>query len=96
VVLKVLPTADPTLTSNYVAESLPDRVATLRALGHDLSAGPTPELVADLVAAGDGIPQRMRDHLDAGADHVCLNVIGAFQPGASAGMVEACAGTSGS
>ncbi|GAA2588638.1 TIGR03620 family F420-dependent LLM class oxidoreductase [Winogradskya consettensis] len=88
VVLPVLPAdrtgvgergEDRAAARQYVVEALPNRAEMLRSLGYDLSAGPD-GLVDDLVARGgvDEIGQRVREHLDAGADHVCLSVIGAL------------------
>lgn len=65
---------------NHVAESLPNRTDMLRTLGYSVDlAGPDAErLVRSLVVWGgrDAIATRVREHLDAGADHVSLSVIG--------------------
>jgi probable F420-dependent oxidoreductase len=64
----------------YVAESLPNRAGLLRGLGYSVDlAGPDADrLVRALVVWGDqeAIATRVRQHLDAGADHVALSVIG--------------------
>ncbi|WP_328722909.1 LLM class flavin-dependent oxidoreductase [Streptomyces sp. NBC_00247] len=65
---------------NHVAESLPNRADMLRGLGYSVDlAGPDAErLVRSLVVWGgrDAIAARVKEHLDAGADHVSLSVIG--------------------
>jgi probable F420-dependent oxidoreductase len=65
---------------SYVAESLPNREGMLRELGYsvDLSDPDADRLVRAMVAWGDldAIAKRVREHLDAGADHVSLSVIG--------------------
>jgi probable F420-dependent oxidoreductase len=65
---------------NHVAESLPNRADMLRGLGYSVDlAGPDAErLVRSLVVWGgqDAIAARVREHLNAGADHVSLSVIG--------------------
>ncbi|MEW2355660.1 TIGR03620 family F420-dependent LLM class oxidoreductase [Spirillospora sp. NPDC029432] len=58
----------------------PHQVANLRRLGYgdaDLAGGPGDRLVDEIVAYGDAevIRRRVREHLDAGADHVCLQVL---------------------
>jgi len=65
--------------SDYLA--LPNYVGNLRRLGFtedDLRAGGSDRLVDALVARGDeeAIAARVRAHLDAGADHVCVYVFG--------------------
>jgi probable F420-dependent oxidoreductase len=68
------------LARNYVAESLPNRADMLRGLGYSVDlAGPGADrLVRAMVAWGDeeAIARQAREHLDAGADHVALSVIG--------------------
>jgi probable F420-dependent oxidoreductase len=64
---------------------LPNYVRNLRHLGYgeaDLSGTGSDRLVRDLVAWGDedAIAARVREHLDAGADHVCVQVLGAAEP----------------
>lgn len=59
---------------------LPNYVNNLRRLGWtdaDLSAGGSDRLVDAIVAWGDesAIVERIRAHLDAGADHVCVQVL---------------------
>ncbi len=65
---------------SHVAESLPNRADMLRTLGYSVDlAGPDAErLVRSLVVWGgrDAIATRVREHLNAGADHVSLSVIG--------------------
>jgi probable F420-dependent oxidoreductase len=61
---------------------LPNYVRNLRRLGFgdsDLTGNGSDRLVDALVACGDeiAIAGRVRAHLDAGADHVCLQVVGA-------------------
>jgi probable F420-dependent oxidoreductase len=61
---------------------LPNYVAHLRRLGYgedDLAGGGSDRLVRDLVVWGDerAIAARVAAHHDAGADHVCIHVIGA-------------------
>jgi probable F420-dependent oxidoreductase len=61
---------------------LPNYVHNLRRLGFgddDLTGNGSDRLVDALVACGDdaAIAGRVRAHLDAGADHVCIHVIGA-------------------
>jgi probable F420-dependent oxidoreductase len=61
---------------------LPNYVRNLRRLGfgdNDLTGNGSDRLVDALVACGDetAIAARVRAHLDAGADHVCIQVVGA-------------------
>jgi len=60
--------------AGYV-EGAPHQAASVRRLGYE--DGVTPGLVDDLVAHGDieVIHDRVRQHLEAGADHVCLQVL---------------------
>jgi probable F420-dependent oxidoreductase len=65
--------------SDYLA--LPNYVNNLRRLGFgedDFRSGGSDRLVDALVASGDeeAIAHRVRAHHDAGADHVCVYVIG--------------------
>jgi probable F420-dependent oxidoreductase len=60
--------------------SLPNYVQNLRRLGygeHDVAEGGSDRLVDDVVAWGDeaAIAARVRAHLDAGASHVCVQVL---------------------
>jgi probable F420-dependent oxidoreductase len=71
----------PYLTSKY-------NVAKFRRLGyaeHEIAGGGSDRLVDDLVFWGDldSIVERLRAHLDAGADHVGVQVIG-VEPGRTA------------
>ncbi|WP_406498860.1 hypothetical protein OG936_29720 [Streptomyces sp. NBC_00846] len=65
---------------SHVAESLPNRADMLSGLGYSVDlAGPDAErLVRSLVVRGgrDEIATRVREHLNAGADHVSLSAIG--------------------
>jgi probable F420-dependent oxidoreductase len=61
---------------------LPNYVHNLRRLGFgddDLTGNGSDRLVDALVACGDeaAIAGRVRAHLDAGADHVCIQIVGA-------------------
>ncbi|WP_328393828.1 TIGR03620 family F420-dependent LLM class oxidoreductase [Nocardia sp. NBC_00416] len=62
------------------ASGAPHQAANLRRLGFDDDdlAGPSGRLVDAIMAYGDlpAIEQRVRRHLEAGADHVCLQVVG--------------------
>ncbi|WP_039824977.1 TIGR03620 family F420-dependent LLM class oxidoreductase [Nocardia testacea] len=62
------------------ASGAPHQAANLRRLGFgdDDLAGPSGRLVDAIVAYGDlnAIEERVRRHLSAGADHVCLQVVG--------------------
>jgi alkanesulfonate monooxygenase SsuD/methylene tetrahydromethanopterin reductase-like flavin-dependent oxidoreductase (luciferase family) len=65
--------------SDYLA--LPNYVRNLRRLGFaedDFRGGGSDRLVDALVARGDeeDVARRVREHHDAGADHVCIYVIG--------------------
>jgi probable F420-dependent oxidoreductase len=65
--------------SDYLA--LPNYVRNLRRLGFaedDFRGGGSDRLVDALVARGDeeAVASRVREHHDAGADHVCIYVIG--------------------
>jgi probable F420-dependent oxidoreductase len=62
--------------------TLPNYTNNLRRLGwgdDDLADGGSDKLVDAIVAWGDeaAIQERVRAHLDAGADHVCVQVLGA-------------------
>jgi probable F420-dependent oxidoreductase len=61
---------------------LPNYSRNLRRLGfseQDLSQGGSDRLVDSVVCWGDedSVARRVREHLEAGADHVCLQVLGA-------------------
>ncbi|MEO3807019.1 TIGR03620 family F420-dependent LLM class oxidoreductase [Nonomuraea sp. B1E8] len=63
----------------FYSAAAPHQIANLRRLGFgdaDLT-GPSRRLVDAIVAYGDAevIGKRVREHLDAGADHVCLQVL---------------------
>ncbi|MGA5062973.1 TIGR03620 family F420-dependent LLM class oxidoreductase [Streptomyces exfoliatus] len=65
--------------AGYVAMA-PHQQANVRRLGfgdEDIVGGPSRRLVDAIVAYGDtdAIGRRVRQHLDAGADHVCLQVL---------------------
>ena len=69
-------------TGGYLA--LPNYVNNLRSLGFtqaDLSGGGSDRLVDAVVAWGDArrVADRVRAHLEAGADHVCVQVVSAAQ-----------------
>lgn len=55
-------------------------VENYRRLGYDLTTGPTDELVTEAFAIGgpEDIASRVNEHLEAGADHVMIQV---FAPG---------------
>lgn len=65
------------IASGYVAESLPNRADMLRSLGYTADPG-ADRLVRALVAWGDrdALAERAHEHLSAGANQVCLYVIG--------------------
>ncbi|MCR6490851.1 TIGR03620 family F420-dependent LLM class oxidoreductase [Amycolatopsis sp. OK19-0408] len=78
----VLLDTDPDAAREHVdlyVRQAPHHQANLRRLGfteEDLSDGGSPRLVAALVATGENqIATRIRSHLDAGANHVCLQVL---------------------
>jgi probable F420-dependent oxidoreductase len=65
-------------TTYYLA--LPNYANNLRRLGYrddDIKEGGSDRLVDDLVAWGDvpAITKRVQQHLDSGADHVCIQVL---------------------
>jgi probable F420-dependent oxidoreductase len=65
--------------AGYVSAA-PHQEANMRRLGFgddDIIGGPSNRLVDAIVAHGDveTIERRVREHLDAGADHVCLQVL---------------------
>jgi probable F420-dependent oxidoreductase len=65
-------------TTGYL--TLPNYVNNLRTLGYsedDVAGGGSDRLVDAVVAWGDvgAIARRVRDHHDAGADHVCIQVV---------------------
>jgi probable F420-dependent oxidoreductase len=65
--------------AGYVSMA-PHQEANVRRLGFgdaDIVGGPSPRLVDAIVAYGDAetIQKRVQEHLDAGADHVCLQVL---------------------
>jgi probable F420-dependent oxidoreductase len=64
----------------FYATAAPHQQASLRRLGFDdadMTGGVSDRLVDAIVAYGDmpAIAKRVREHLDAGADHVCLQVL---------------------
>jgi hypothetical protein len=67
--------------AGYVSMA-PHQEANVRRLGFgddDILAGPSERLVDAIVAHGDveTIRKRVQEHLDAGADHVCIQVLSA-------------------
>jgi probable F420-dependent oxidoreductase len=67
-------------TESYLA--MPNYSGNLRKLGYgdaDLAGAGSDRLVDAVVAWGDdeAVARRVREHLDAGADHVCVQVLGA-------------------
>jgi len=65
-------------TAGYLA--LPNYAENLRALGYtdeDMAGGGTDRLIDAVVAWGsvEAVADRVRSHLDAGADHVCVQVL---------------------
>ncbi|WP_067170662.1 TIGR03620 family F420-dependent LLM class oxidoreductase [Microtetraspora niveoalba] len=71
--------------AGYVSMA-PHQQANVRRLGfgdEDIEGGPSRRLVDAIVAYGDvgTLRDRVRDHLDAGADHVCVQVLSSH-PGA--------------
>ena len=68
-------------TAGYL--SLPNYANNLRSLGYsedDVAGGGSDRLVDAVVAWGDldAVAARVQDHLAAGADHVCIQVLGSF------------------
>ncbi|MGK5554309.1 TIGR03620 family F420-dependent LLM class oxidoreductase [Actinomadura kijaniata] len=64
----------------FYVEAAPHQRRSLQRLGfgeEDTAGGPSDRLVDAIVAYGDlgRIAARVREHLDAGADHVCLQVL---------------------
>jgi probable F420-dependent oxidoreductase len=93
---KVLLVTDPVEARARARETvalylrLPNYVRNLRRIGYsedDVSGGGSDRLIDGLVAWGDlgTIVERVREHLDAGADHVCLQVLA---PGPDAPLAE--------
>jgi probable F420-dependent oxidoreductase len=67
-------------TESYLA--MPNYSGNLRSLGfsdEDLTGAGSDRLVDAVVAWGDdaAVARRVREHLDAGADHVCVQLLGA-------------------
>lgn len=65
--------------AGYIAAA-PHQLANVRRLGFDdadTAGGPSRRLVDAIVSYGDAdaIRRRIREHLDAGADHVCIQVL---------------------
>jgi probable F420-dependent oxidoreductase len=76
------PTAARTIARTHMSTylGLPNYVRNLRALGfsaEDVANGGSDRLVDAIVAWGgiDAVVARVKAHLDAGADHVCLQVL---------------------
>ena len=83
VVLDADPVAGRERARAHVADylELPNYANNLRRLGYpeeDLAGGGSDRLVDAIVAVGDeaAIAARVTEHLDAGADHVCIQVVG--------------------
>ena len=83
VVLDADPTSARTLARGYMATylALPNYVRNLHSLGFteaDVADGGSDRLVDAIVAWGDvqAARARVQAHLDAGADHVCVQVLG--------------------
>jgi hypothetical protein len=78
VVLDAAPSAAREHVALYVRQA-PHHRANLRRLGFtddDLSGGGSTRLVEALVATGEQVAaDRIRAHLDAGADHVCVQLL---------------------
>ncbi|MFE6159616.1 hypothetical protein ACFQ7F_11975 [Streptomyces sp. NPDC056486] len=71
--------------ASYVANA-PHQAANVRRMGfgdEDTVGGPSRRLVDAIVAYGDvdALHARVREHFAAGADHVCVQVLGT-EPGA--------------
>jgi probable F420-dependent oxidoreductase len=63
---------------------LPNYTQNLRSLGfgdHDLGGGGSDRLIDAVIPSGDApsIAARVREHFDAGADHVCIQVVAGHQ-----------------
>lgn len=74
----------PTVETPYLG--LVNYRRNLLALGYtedDLDHGGSDRLIDDLVVSGDdaGVASRLRAHLDAGADHVAIQLLGASENG---------------
>jgi probable F420-dependent oxidoreductase len=83
VVLDPDPAGGRALARAHVADylELPNYANNLRRLGYteeDFAGGGSDRLVDAIVAIGDeeAIAARVQEHLDAGADHVCIQVVG--------------------
>lgn len=88
VVLEVDSTAARERARSYIARylPLPNYTNTLRRLGYDdgdLSGGGSDRLVDSIVAWGDeeAVAERVREHREAGADHVAIQPVGTDLPG---------------
>jgi probable F420-dependent oxidoreductase len=73
-----------TFTTGYL--TLPNYSNNLRTLGFDeddFSGGGSDRLVDAVVAWGDvdAVARRVRAHHDAGADHVCVQIVGTGREG---------------
>lgn len=84
VVLETDPTRARELARPFAAGylAMPNYANNLRSLGYgddDVSGAGSDRLIDAVIAWGDpgSIAQRVREHHDAGADHVCLQVTGA-------------------
>ncbi|MGA2037371.1 MAG: LLM class F420-dependent oxidoreductase [Acidimicrobiales bacterium] len=86
VVLESDPTKARDLARTFTAAflSLPDYTNNLRSLGfgdNDLAGGGSDRLIDAVVCWGDlnAIAARVREHFEAGADHVCIQVVSTSQ-----------------
>ena len=83
VILEADPGRSAAIADAYMRRYLkrPHYVRNLHRLGYspeDTAGSGSPLLVDDIIAAGpvDRVASRIRAHLEAGADHVCINVVG--------------------
>jgi len=78
-------------TTGYL--TLPNYVNNLRRLGYsedDVAGGGSDRLVDAVIPWGSpsSVARRLREHLDAGADHVCVQIVGAGDGFPTAGYQE--------
>jgi probable F420-dependent oxidoreductase len=86
VVLETDRTRATALAREYASLYLgaPNYTQNLRSLGYgddDLGGGGSDRLIDAVIPSGDApaIAARVREHLDAGADHVCIQVVAGYQ-----------------